>query len=195
MAKRIQLSIIVRDDNVVNGLIVPYKKYKKLNELINRMLSAYYYNEEVRSLVYEDYYSSEEPTESAQEIIDKNYKELRERCDAIDTILTEAGKSILDYLEAEAAEEKKKKSGFAEILHILQKYGLSAYDYSHLLFDLIKYKNTSKVYAKYNMNENTYKEMEKEIEEYRKANPSAPVVKKVDNTDDFFDDNDWCKDF
>lgn len=48
---RVQLSLILDDDEVYNNLIIPAKHGKELHPLCIRLLTAYYYNEQVRELV------------------------------------------------------------------------------------------------------------------------------------------------
>lgn len=51
MLNRVQLSLIIEDNDVFNNLVIPSKQSKDLHPLCIRLLSAYYYNEEVRNLV------------------------------------------------------------------------------------------------------------------------------------------------
>ena len=48
---RVQLSLTIHDETLMEELIKPYKSNKELTSLIERLLSAYYYNEEVRDIV------------------------------------------------------------------------------------------------------------------------------------------------
>ena len=48
---RTQLSLQFSDEELYDNFIIPSKNERTLNSLIIRLLSAYYYNEEVRSLV------------------------------------------------------------------------------------------------------------------------------------------------
>lgn len=48
---RVQVSLIFSDDELVEGLIEPLKSNRQLKPLIVNLLSAYYYNEEVRAIV------------------------------------------------------------------------------------------------------------------------------------------------
>lgn len=51
MLNRVQLSLIVDDNDVYDNLVLPAKQNKNLHPLFIRLLSAYYYNEEVRNIV------------------------------------------------------------------------------------------------------------------------------------------------
>lgn len=51
MLNRVQLSLIIDDKDVYDNLIMPAKQNKDLHPLCIRLLSAYYYNEEVRNIV------------------------------------------------------------------------------------------------------------------------------------------------
>lgn len=51
MALRTQLSLIFSDEELFNGLIIPYKANKELTPLVIRLLSSYYYDENVRNAV------------------------------------------------------------------------------------------------------------------------------------------------
>lgn len=51
MLNRVQLSLIIDDNDVYNNLVIPAKQNKDLHPLCIRLLSAYYYNEEVRNII------------------------------------------------------------------------------------------------------------------------------------------------
>lgn len=51
MNKRVQLSLLFSDTDVYEGLIMPWKANRELNPLIIKLLSAYYYSDEIRGLV------------------------------------------------------------------------------------------------------------------------------------------------
>ena len=71
MHNRVQLSLIIEDNDVYNNLVIPSKHNKDLHPLCIRLLSAYYYNEEVRDLVDgvsntpDDYEEAENPVMDA----------------------------------------------------------------------------------------------------------------------------------
>lgn len=51
MLNRVQLSLVIDDSDLYNNLVLPAKQNKDLHPLFIRLLTAYYYNEEVRNLV------------------------------------------------------------------------------------------------------------------------------------------------
>ena len=48
---RAQLSLNFSDESVFDGLVIPLKQNKELNATVERLLSSYFYNEQVRGLV------------------------------------------------------------------------------------------------------------------------------------------------
>lgn len=48
---RAQLSLNFSDESVYDGLVIPLKQNRELNATVERLLSSYFYNEQVRSLV------------------------------------------------------------------------------------------------------------------------------------------------
>lgn len=51
MSMRVQLSIMLTDTDLYNGLVLPLKEQRELHSLVVRCLSAYYYSEEARNLI------------------------------------------------------------------------------------------------------------------------------------------------
>lgn len=51
MANRIQLSLIFKDTEVFENLVVPYREARELTNLIQNLFASYYYNDRVRSIV------------------------------------------------------------------------------------------------------------------------------------------------
>lgn len=51
MAHRVQLSLQILDDNLYNGLIEDLKANRELNNKVIDVLTAYYYNEEIRNTI------------------------------------------------------------------------------------------------------------------------------------------------
>lgn len=48
---RVQLSLLFDDETLFDGFIIPMKENKELNSCIIKLLSSYFYNDEVRALV------------------------------------------------------------------------------------------------------------------------------------------------
>lgn len=48
---RVQLSLNFEDEELFKGFIEPYKRCRCLNSLIKKLLSAYYYNPDIRYLI------------------------------------------------------------------------------------------------------------------------------------------------
>lgn len=48
---RVQLSLLLDDEQLYDGFIIPMKENKELNSFVIKLLSSYFYNDEVRALV------------------------------------------------------------------------------------------------------------------------------------------------
>lgn len=92
MNKRVQLSLLFSDTNVYEGLIVPWKANRELNPLIIKLLSAYYYSDEIRGLV--DTFGEEEiiceDTTNFSQVIENAKSTL-----AYMSMLTEGARTVL----------------------------------------------------------------------------------------------------
>lgn len=92
MNKRVQLSLLFSDTDVYEGLIVPWKANRELNPLIIKLLSAYYYSDEIRGLV--DTFGEEEiiceDTTNFSQVIENAKSTL-----AYMSMLTEGAKTVL----------------------------------------------------------------------------------------------------
>ena len=62
---RVQLSLNFEDEELFKGFIEPYKRCRCLNSLIKKLLSAYYYNPDIRAL-FEGFEQPEVETELTQ---------------------------------------------------------------------------------------------------------------------------------
>ena len=51
MHNRVQLNLIIDDNDLYDNLVIPAKQERELHSLVTRLLSSYYYNEDVRVLV------------------------------------------------------------------------------------------------------------------------------------------------
>jgi hypothetical protein len=92
MNKRVQLSLLFSDTDVYEGLIVPWKANRELNPLIIKLLSAYYYSDEIRGLV--DTFGEEEiiceDTTNFSQVIENAKSTL-----AYMSMLTEGARTVL----------------------------------------------------------------------------------------------------
>lgn len=92
MNKRVQLSLLFSDTDVYEGLIVPWKANRELNPLIIKLLSAYYYSDEIRGLV--DTFGDEEiiceDTTNFSQVIENAKSTL-----AYMSMLTEGARTVL----------------------------------------------------------------------------------------------------
>ena len=92
MNKRVQLSLLFSDTDVYEGLIVPWKANRELNPLIIKLLSAYYYSDEIRGLV--DTFGEEEiiceDTTNFSQVIENAKRTL-----AYMSMLTEGARTVL----------------------------------------------------------------------------------------------------
>lgn len=92
MNKRVQLSLLFSDTDVYEGLIVPWKANRELNPLIIKLLSAYYYSDEIRGLV--DIFGEEEiiceDTTNFSQVIENAKSTL-----AYMSMLTEGARTVL----------------------------------------------------------------------------------------------------
>lgn len=92
MNKRVQLSLLFSDTDVYEGLIVPWKANRELNHLIIKLLSAYYYSDEIRGLV--DTFGEEEiiceDTTNFSQVIENAKSTL-----AYMSMLTEGARTVL----------------------------------------------------------------------------------------------------
>ena len=92
MNKRVQLSLLFSDTDVYEGLIMPWKANRELNPLIIKLLSAYYYSDEIRGLV--DTFGEEEiiceDTTNFSQVIENAKSTL-----AYMSMLTEGARTVL----------------------------------------------------------------------------------------------------
>lgn len=93
MNRRVQLSLLFDDADLFEGLVVPWKANRELSPLVIKLLSAYFYSDEIRGLVdcfQEEEIVCEEATSSFEESIANARNTL-----AFMNMLTEGAKTVL----------------------------------------------------------------------------------------------------
>lgn len=93
MNRRVQLSLLFEDVDLFEGLVLPWKANRELSPLVIKLLSAYFYSDEIRELVdcfREEEIICEETTSSYEESIANARNTL-----AFMNMLTEGAKSVL----------------------------------------------------------------------------------------------------
>lgn len=79
------------DDTLYEELIVPYKKDRKLSDLVIRLLTQYYYNEEVRNIVDEV-----EGYQESNNAYDEYFRDIRAMVACMSTIQDSAESTIIE---------------------------------------------------------------------------------------------------
>lgn len=93
MSRRVQLSLLFEDADLYDGLVIPWKANRELSPLVIKLLSAYFYSDEIRGLVdcfREEEIICEEAQSSYEEAINNARNTL-----AFMNMLTDGAKSVL----------------------------------------------------------------------------------------------------
>lgn len=72
MNNRVSISLIIDDDKLYNGFILPNKKRHTLNNLVVKCLEAFYYNEEIRNKII--HYASDAVDSMENDDVNKEIK-------------------------------------------------------------------------------------------------------------------------
>lgn len=93
MAKnRVQCSLIITDSEVFENLVLPTKMEKRLNMLVVQLLTAYYYNDDIRQVVDEGVFEEDETATAKRHAI---YEDINETLMTMD-FLAQDGKAMIN---------------------------------------------------------------------------------------------------
>ena len=126
-SRRVQLSLICADETLYEGLIVPFKENKELHGLVLRLLSAYYYDGELRNAV-DGHDLSEYVTQEIKDNTDQNmlFAEVRKTLTAMNFLASSAEDTLgggIDDMLGMLNDVAKRSGGEASVK---SDYGTSA---------------------------------------------------------------------